>query len=76
MHHPTKALWQDKQYEHVGAYYTLGYDAKNLFQGLKMEACDTFAKHLNKHHVIYIDFNRLPDVCRHYKIISVSFKMV
>lgn len=32
-----------------------------------MEACDTFAKHLNKHHVIYIDFSRLPDVCRHYE---------
>ena len=47
----------------LGAYYTVGYDAQNLFKGLKIENSDSFKKHLNKHHVIYIDFSRMPDRC-------------
>lgn len=47
----------------LGAYYTVGYDCRALFHGLKIESSDTFEKHLNKHHVIYIDFSRMPDYC-------------
>jgi len=48
----------------LGAYYTVGYDAQNLFKGLKIENSDSFKKHFNKHHVIYIDFSRMPDQCK------------
>ncbi len=51
----------------LGAYYTVGYDAQSLFDGLKIEKHDTFTKHLNKHHVIYIDFSRLSDPCNTYE---------
>ena len=47
----------------LGAYYTLGNDSSRLFRGLKIEKKDTFTEHLNKHHVIYIDFSRMPDKC-------------
>ena len=48
----------------LGAYYTVGNDVQNLFKGLKIENSDSFKKHLNKHHVIYIDFSRMPDQCK------------
>ena len=51
----------------LGAYYTVGYDAQNLFKGLKIEKSDSFKEHLNKHHVIYIDFSRLPYPCEGFK---------
>ncbi len=47
----------------LGAYYTLGNDSSRLFRGLKIEKKDTFTEHLNTHHVIYIDFSRMPDKC-------------
>lgn len=51
----------------LGAYYTVGCDAQSLFNGLNIEKTDTFAKHLNKHHVIYIDFSRMPKSCDSYE---------
>lgn len=51
----------------LGAYYTIGYDSKYLFKGLKIEKSETFSEHLNKYHVIYIDFSRLPDSCDCFK---------
>ena len=50
----------------LGAYYTLGNDNSHLFRGLKIEKKDSFTEHLNKHHVIYIDFSRMPDECYNY----------
>ena len=47
----------------LGTYYTMGYDAQSLFKDLKIENSDSFKEHLNKHHVIYIDFSRMPDRC-------------
>ncbi len=51
----------------LGAYYTVGYDAQKLFKGLKIENSDSFEEHLNKHHVIYIDFSRMPDQCHGFE---------
>lgn len=47
----------------LAAYYTTGYDNQNLYKGLKIENRESFQEHLNKHHVVYIDFSRLPDQC-------------
>lgn len=51
----------------LGAYYTAGYDSTSLFKGLKIEKCAAFKEHLNRHHVIYIDFSRLPRSCEGFK---------
>lgn len=51
----------------LGAYYTIGYDSKYLFKGLKIEKSETFSEYLNKYHVIYIDFSQLPDSCDCFK---------
>ena len=52
----------------LGAYYTVGYDAQSLFKGLMIENSDSFQDHLNKHHVIYIDFSRMPKSCNSFDI--------
>ncbi len=52
----------------LGANYTLGYDAQSLFKGLKIEKSGSFQEHLNKHHVIYIDFSRMPKMCKSYEM--------
>lgn len=47
----------------LGAYYTQGYDSHELFENLKIAQVSSYHQHLNKHHVVYIDFSRLPDPC-------------
>ena len=51
----------------LGAYYTQGYDAHDLFENLKIAQTASYEEHINKHHVIYIDFSRLPDPCNTYE---------
>lgn len=51
----------------LAAYYTTGYDSSSLFKGLNIEKSKTFHDHLNKHHVIYIDFSHQPDICNSYE---------
>lgn len=48
------------------AYYTTGYDSHELFERLRISKTVDYQKHLNKHHVILIDFSRLPDPCRNF----------
>lgn len=50
----------------LGAYYTKGYDTHELFDNLKIANTVSYEKHLNQHHVIYINFSRLPDECYAY----------
>ena len=50
----------------LGAYYTKGYDTAELFQNRQIAAAPSFADHLNRHNVIYIDFSRRPDLCEDY----------
>ena len=40
----------------LGAYYTQGYDTHELFKDLKIAQTSTYEEHINKHHVVYIDF--------------------
>ncbi len=58
----------------LGAYYTLGNDSKNLFNGLKITQTNAFEEHLNQHHVIYIDFSRQPDNCPNYQNYILSIQ--
>jgi len=51
----------------LGAYYTVGYDSHTLFKDLMIAKTEGYETHLNKHHVIYIDFSRLPDPCDGFK---------
>jgi len=51
----------------LGAYYTLGYDSHALFKDLMIAKTEGYDTHLNKHHVIYIDFSRLPDPCNSFE---------
>ena len=51
----------------LGAYYTQGYDTQCLFKESKIKNTPSFKEHLNKHHVIYIDFSRQPDECHNYQ---------
>lgn len=45
----------------LGAYYCRAYDAKGLFDRLEISGCETYDMHLNKHNVIHLNLNRLPD---------------
>lgn len=51
----------------LGAYYTKDLDSHALFDQLSIAADQTYEEHLNKHHVIYIDFSRMPDGCSSYE---------
>ena len=51
----------------LGAYYTQGYDTHDLFKNLKIAHTASYEEHINKHHVIYIDFSTLPDPCTSYQ---------
>ncbi|MBQ3681736.1 MAG: AAA family ATPase [Succinimonas sp.] len=43
------------------AYYSKEYAGTNVFDGLKIAGKDSFAEHLNKYDVIYIDMNTVRD---------------
>lgn len=45
----------------LGAYYCRRYDTKELFDRMKISGCETYIVHLNKHNVIHLSLNRLPD---------------
>ena len=61
----------------LGAYYTQGYDAYEYFKDLKIAQVESFKEHINKYHVIYIDFSNVPQNCNSYEqyIDSIYKKM-
>ncbi len=50
----------------IASYFGKGADSLCVFQKLSISSCSWFRKHLNKHNVIYITFNELPDECTTY----------
>ena len=42
----------------LAAYYSCGCDSADLFRGLKIEQDESFAKHLNKYDVIYLNMQQ------------------
>lgn len=50
----------------ISSYFGKGIDSRSVFQNLKAASYDWFEDHLNKHHVIHIMLNELPDECTTY----------
>lgn len=51
----------------LASYYSKNADFKNLFDKLKISRASSYLEHLNKHNVIYMTFNQLPDKDCTYK---------
>ena len=51
----------------LSAYYSKGYAGQKIFDDLKISKEKTFAEHLNKHNVLYIDMNSIKDKYISYK---------
>ncbi|MCD7893597.1 MAG: ATP-binding protein [Erysipelotrichaceae bacterium] len=51
----------------LAAYYTKGYDTKDIFDNFKISQTDNYTKHLNQYNVIYIDFSVMPKDCSSYE---------
>lgn len=52
----------------LGAYFTKGYDTHSLFDRLNISETENYEQHINQHHVIYINFSRMPDFCDSFTI--------
>lgn len=50
----------------IASFFGKGKDSRALFQKLKISTCDRFEDHMNRHNVIYISFNEIPDECAAY----------
>ena len=50
----------------LGAYYTKGYDSKDIFDNLNISKSSSYLEHLNKYNVINISFNKIPEKCDTY----------
>jgi hypothetical protein len=50
----------------LGAYYTKGFDADDMFQNREIQQSEDYLKYLNQYNVIFIDFSRMPDKCTSY----------
>lgn len=51
----------------IAAYFGKGYDGREIFDGLKIQQCEQFKKHLNRHNVIYMTFSEIPGECKNYR---------
>lgn len=51
----------------IGAFFGKAADARDIFEKLNIASSENFAKHLNQHQVIYIDFSKLPRDCTSYQ---------
>lgn len=50
----------------IAAYFGRGADSSRLFSNLKVSKYDWYEEHLNKHNVIHIMFNKMPNGCASY----------
>ena len=50
----------------ISSYFGKGCDSRAAFQGLAVSSRKWFARHINKHNVIHIMCNELPDGCTSY----------
>lgn len=50
----------------IGSFFGKGADASETFAGLKIASSEKYAKHLNRHNLIYIDFSKMPQNCKSY----------
>ena len=50
----------------IASFFGRGQDSSDIFFRQKIASCRNYAKHLNRHHVIYIMMNEIPDACHSY----------
>ena len=50
----------------LGAYYTKGYNSKDIFDKLNISKSKSYMENLNKHNVINISLSNLPDKMNSY----------
>lgn len=50
----------------IASFFSKGSDSRKVFQKLKIGAAEKFENHINKHNVIYITFNEIPNECTTY----------
>lgn len=60
----------------IGAFFGKGINASEVFDKLEISKEKDYRKHLNQHHVIYIDFSVLDDECTSYKEYMDSIKEI
>ena len=51
----------------IAAYFSKGIDSGDIFRKLDASKYDWYERHLNKHNVVYIRFNDVPEDCNSYK---------
>ncbi len=51
----------------LSAYYSKGYDGRNIFASLAIEEEKSYAEHLNRYNVLYVDMNSIKDKFVSYK---------
>lgn len=47
----------------IASFFGKGRDSRAVFEKLAIGNCEKFETHINKHNVIYISFNEMPDEC-------------
>lgn len=50
----------------IASFFGKGEDSRRIFQRLFISGHEGFERHLNKHNVIHITFNEMPDECADY----------
>lgn len=50
----------------IAAFFGKGKDSRAVFENLKIGSCKQFEAHNNRHNVIFISFNQMPDECTTY----------
>lgn len=51
----------------IAAYFGKEIDCREIFDKLEIHLCEQYGRHLNRHDVIYITFNEMPNECRTYR---------
>lgn len=51
----------------VAAYFGKVKDSSGLFEDLRISEAENYRDHLNRYHVIYIDFSETPEICSDYE---------
>ncbi|MCD8052463.1 MAG: ATP-binding protein [Lachnospiraceae bacterium] len=51
----------------IASYFGKGIDSHKEFDALKVSSFDWYERHLNKHNVVHVSFNRIPRDCKSYE---------
>ncbi|MCD7746373.1 MAG: ATP-binding protein [Lachnospiraceae bacterium] len=59
----------------IGSFFGKGVDSSEVFSHLRIAGNDGYAKHMNRHNLIYIDFSRAVEECESYREYIRTIKM-